>query len=115
MRSAPVSVIEMAGYQRSAEDILNADERDEIVNAVAFDPLAGDLIPGTGGLRKLRVGREGIGKRSGARVIYYFYNEDRPVYLLAIFAKNRQADLTSQEKRLYSELVRDIVALWTKQ
>lgn len=115
MATAPVSVIELPGYQRDAEDILSADERDDVINTIAFRPLAGDIIPGTGGLRKLRVARQGIGKRGGARVIYYFHNEGFPALLVAIFAKNARADLSSRLKREYSELVKDIVDLWRKQ
>jgi hypothetical protein len=58
--------------------------------AVARNPLAGDEMPGTGGLRKLRWSRAGMGKRGGARVIYYYYNETAPVYLFMAYAKAAQ-------------------------
>jgi hypothetical protein len=115
MPSAPVSVIEFAGYLRRAEDILNADERDDVINALAYAPLSGDLIPGTGGLRKVRIARAGTGKRGGARVIYYFYNEEFPLLLLAIYAKNAQSDLSASEKRLLSELMEGVTTKWQKQ
>jgi putative transcriptional regulator len=64
--------MELAGYQRRANELLTEAERDAVVDLVAFDPTCGDLITGTGGLRKVRVGRGGSGTRGGARVIYYF-------------------------------------------
>jgi hypothetical protein len=57
------------------------------VALVAGDPQAGVLIPGTGGIRKLRFGFGGRGKRGGARVIYVFAGLDLPVFLLAAFAR----------------------------
>jgi hypothetical protein len=45
----------------------------------------------------VRIGRDGIGKRGGARVVYYFYNEDFPIFLLALYAKNEKGDLTAAE------------------
>jgi hypothetical protein len=115
MPSAPVSVIEFAGYVRRAEEILDADERDDVINAIAYAPLSGDLIPGTGGLRKVRIARTGTGKRGGARVIYYFYNEDFPILLLAVYAKNAQSDLSASDKRLLSELVKGVTTRWQKR
>jgi hypothetical protein len=112
MRRRPVSVLEFAGCQRRADELLTADEQDAVI---AFEPTCGDLIPGTGGLRKMRVGRGGSGKRGGARVIYYFYNEEFPVLLVAIYAKNEKADVSSQEKKRFTALVKEIVAQWRRK
>jgi hypothetical protein len=62
-------------------------EHDDLILYVALFPEAGDLIPETGGLRKLRWTAKGKGKRGGSRVIYYFHNLDVPLFLMAIFAK----------------------------
>ena len=78
MRRPPVSVIELAGYRRRANELLTAEEQDAIVDLIAYEPTCGDPIPGTSGLRKVRIGQAGSGKRGGARVIYYFYNADFP-------------------------------------
>ena len=58
------------------------DERRELVDFLAENPLAGDEIPGTGGVRKLRFAAFGRGKRGGARVIYYYLDETMPIYAL---------------------------------
>lgn len=62
---------------------------------IAADPHCGVLIPGSGGIRKIRFG---FGGRGGARVIYLFGGNDVPVFLLAAFAKNEQADLSPAER-----------------
>lgn len=61
-------------------------------------------MPEIGGVRKLRWGVEGRGKRGGVRVIYYFHNETIPVFLLNVFAKNERANLTKAERNLLKKL-----------
>lgn len=115
MLRRPVSVTELAGYKRRADELLSASERDAVVDLVAFDPTCGDLIPGTGGLRKVRIALGAKGKRGGARVIYYFYNEDVPVLLMAIYAKNEKADLSERDKRESVRYAKEFVAQWRRK
>ncbi|HEY1473040.1 MAG TPA: type II toxin-antitoxin system RelE/ParE family toxin [Pseudolabrys sp.] len=68
------------------------------------------MIPGSGGVRKLRFGFSGRGKRGGARVIYLFGGNDVPVFLLAAFAKNQKSDLTVKERMSLSKLVTKMLA-----
>jgi hypothetical protein len=74
------------------------EKREDIVDQLAADPRCGVVIPGSGGIRKLRVGMHGRGKRGGARIIYFFGGDDVPVFLLAVFAKNEKVDLTAAER-----------------
>src|SRR5689334_24544031 len=115
MHSRPVSVIELAGYRRRADELLTADEQAAVIDLVAYEPACGDLIPGTGGLRKVRVGRGGSGKRGGARVIYYFYNAAFPLLLIALYAKNEKADLSAAEKKKFAALVKEITEQWRRK
>jgi hypothetical protein len=115
MRRRPVSVTELAGYTRAADEWLTEAEQDADVDLIAYEPTRGDLIAGTGGLRKLRVGRGGSGKRGGARVIYYFYNEDVPILLMAIYAKNEKADLSERGKKESVRYAREFVAQWQRK
>jgi putative transcriptional regulator len=71
MPRRPVSVLELPGYRRRADDLLTASEQEAIVDLIAYEPTCGDVIPGTGGLRKIRVGRGDSGRRGGARVILF--------------------------------------------
>ena len=85
-----ITVIETESFIKQAEALWSAVELDNLKDYIARNPLAGDEMPGTGGLRKLRWGRAGMGKRSGARVIYYYYNETAPVYMFMAYAKAAQ-------------------------
>jgi hypothetical protein len=76
---------------------LSDDEVGEIVRAIALDPLAGDLIPGTGGARKRRFAGRGKGKSGGYRTVSYFGGNDVPVLLLALVDKGERANITRAE------------------
>jgi hypothetical protein len=70
-------------------------------------PEQGAVIPGSGGLRKLRWSAEGRGKRGGLRVIYYWVTADDMCYMLYVYAKNEQGDLTASQIRTLARLVRE--------
>ncbi len=74
------------------------DEREAIVAAIAADPQAGDVIPGTGGARKVRIAGRGKGKSGGYRVITFYAAEDVPVFLLALVSKGQRTDLSQAER-----------------
>jgi hypothetical protein len=100
-----MTVAELPEYQRRAGKLLSEDERQDLVSYVAAFPREGDVIKGTGGVRKLRWRRGGQGKSGGVRVIYYFHSERMPLYLLTVFAKNERVDLTQRERNDLSKLV----------
>lgn len=115
MSSGPISVVEFAGYRRRADELLTRQQQDAVINLVAYEPTCGDLIPGSGGLRKVRVGLGTTGKRGGARVIYYFHDPEMPIFLLALYAKNEKGDLTAKEKKDFSGLLKELVTQWRKK
>ena len=115
MPRRPISVIELAGYRRRADALLTREQQDAVIDLVAYEPTCGDLIPGSGGLRKVRVGTEGRGKRGGARVIYYFHDADVPILLLALYAKNEKGGLTAAERKEFGERARKVVLQWRKR
>lgn len=92
------TVVETPSYVKAAEAIFTEGERQAIVTSVATDPRCGDIIPGTGGFRKLRAGRSGMGKRGGARVIYIFRDERFPVFLAMAYAKSDKGSLSKVEE-----------------
>ena len=71
------------------------------------DPEKGDVMPGCGGLRKLRIAdpKRGKGKRGGARVIYLHHEEQDIIHLITIYGKNQQDDLSPSDKKTYRQLV----------
>jgi hypothetical protein len=77
---------------------LTDDEIIQIAAVIAADPLAGDLMAGTGGARKMRHAGRGKGKSGGYRTIHYFGGNDVPVFLLAIFGKGDKDNLTKAER-----------------
>jgi mRNA-degrading endonuclease RelE of RelBE toxin-antitoxin system len=99
------TVAETAEYLRCAARLLSAQERAEIVEFLAARPKAGDLMQGTGGVRKLRWARGGRGKSAGVRVVYYYHSEALPLYLLTVFGKNVKANLSKAERNELATLV----------
>jgi hypothetical protein len=98
------TVAETCAFIAKASRIMSDAERAQIVDSVAVRPDAGVIIPGSKGLRKMRVGLAGRSKRGGGRIIYWYQSQGFPAVLLWIFAKNEADDLTSaQLKRLVSE------------
>ena len=72
------TVAETPTFTRQSDGIFSEDEKRALIDSLARNPLAGTEIRGTGGVRKLRFGTSGRGKRDGARVIYYYFDEDMP-------------------------------------
>ena len=94
-----VTVVEMPEFLRQAKAVMTDAERIALVNTLAADPEGG--IPLGGGLRKLRIARDGGGKSGGFRSIH-FYAPGRglPVFLLSVFAKADKANITPAEQAL---------------
>jgi hypothetical protein len=104
MPSVPLSVVETPQFLRQAEDVWTEAERAEFVDFIARNPEAGDVIPDTGGVRKVRWRRQGMGKRGGARVIiYFYYNPTTPLFLLMVYAKAVREDVTANAKKAVTE------------
>lgn len=98
------TVAETGVFLAKAVRIMSDAERALIVEMIAARPDAGVVIPGSKGLRKMRIGLAGRGKRGGGRIIYWYHSPGFPAVLLWVFAKNEADDLTAaQMKRLVAE------------
>ena len=86
-------------YERRAKRLLSENEMSRLEESIVARPDAHPVIPGTGGIRKARWGRPGMGKRGGVRAVYYFVVRFQSVYMLDIYAKNEKSDLTPADKR----------------
>jgi hypothetical protein len=80
----------------------------EMENIIAAGPEAGDLIPDSGGLRKVRFGFGGKGKRGGGRTIYYVLTQDRLIFLLTAYAKVDRKDLTAKDRKMFKALIKEL-------
>ena len=108
MASIPVTVIETPQFLRQADDVWADDERAEFVDFIARNPEAGDVIPETGGIRKVRWRRQGSGKRGGVRVIYFYHNTATPIFLLMVYAKAMREDVPPDAKQALARFAMQI-------
>ena len=103
------TVIETNAYVAAAKDAGMGDaERAAVVDLIAADPEAGDIMPGCGGARKLRFAKPGKGKSGGWRIITYYAGADVPAFLLTVFGKNEKANLTKAERNALAGLTKTL-------
>lgn len=92
-----LTVVELPTFQRQAADIWSEAERHAFIDWIAANPLAGDVIPGADGARKVRWAVQGRGKRGGARVIYFNITEDGLLVLVAVYTKAERENMSASE------------------
>ncbi len=112
MTTKPITVAETPLFQRQAGKLWSDEESQAFIDFIARNPETGDIIPDTGGVRKVRWSREGMGKRGGARVVYLYHHEDAPLWLLLVYAKADKTDMTPDEKRATLNLVFQIKQMY---
>jgi hypothetical protein len=100
IRPSRLEFVEAPAFSRYREDYLDDEGFSELQQALAANLEEGDLIPGAGGIRKLRWrdSRRGKGKRGGLRIIYYCFLSDEEIWLLTLYGKDEASDLTKDEK-----------------
>jgi len=105
-----IEVVELGRFAKQANKLWNKAERAEFIDFIARNPLAGDVVQGTGGMRKVRwtEARRGRGKRGGTRVMYYYLARDFTLYLLALYSKGDAADLTTRQRNELTQLARQL-------
>jgi mRNA-degrading endonuclease RelE of RelBE toxin-antitoxin system len=93
--------IEAPAFSRHLARYLDDEQYRRLQDTLASTPELGDVIPGTGGFRKLRWAdaRRGKGRRGGLRVIYFWFDGQNQIWLMTIYDKNEAADLTPEEKK----------------
>jgi hypothetical protein len=108
--SRPVAVMELPEFIAATRKLLDDEEREELIDFLAFNPTEGDVIAGTGGVRKVRWALPGGGKSGGARVIYFYHNHEMPLIAITAFKKNVTANLSHAERNEMERLTSAIKA-----
>ena len=108
MAALPITIVETQAFVTAAKGCLTEQERLDAITMIANNPECGDLIPGGGGIRKVRFAIGGRGKRGGVRIVYYFHNERVPIFLLTVFAKSERIDLTRAELTMLAKAAKTL-------
>jgi hypothetical protein len=101
-----LTIVETRSFIGAAKECMSDDERAHAIAIIAENPECGDLIPGGGGIRKVRHAVGSKGKSGGVRIIYYFHSDCVPVFLLTVFAKNERANLTRSELQQLADVAK---------
>ena len=101
-----LTVVETRAFVAAAKEAMTEAERLDAVTMIANNPECGELIPGGGGIRKVRFAIGSKGKSGGVRIIYYFHNQTVPIFLLTVFAKNQRSDLSRAELNQLAEMAK---------
>jgi mRNA-degrading endonuclease RelE of RelBE toxin-antitoxin system len=107
-----VAFIEAPAFTRYLSKYLGDDEYHRLQVQLADNPEAGDVMPGSGGFRKIRWAdtRRGKGRRGGLRVIYYYFARDRQILLMTLYGKDEAKDLTPKEKKALKSAIESELA-----
>lgn len=107
--SALITIAETHSFQKESQKILGESEVDKLKNFLSLNPQSGDIIPGLRGVRKIRWKVHQKGKSGGARIIYFFYNTNMPVFLLDIYGKSKKSDVSPKEKKMLNDMVDELI------
>jgi hypothetical protein len=94
--------VEAPAFSRHVADYLEDDAYRAFQVSLAENPLVGDVMPGTGGFRKVRWAdpRRGKGRRGGLRIIYFYFETERQIWLMTLYDKSEASDLSAREKKI---------------
>lgn len=99
-------IIETPTFTKRIKSLMSEEEYRNFQNALLDKPDIGNIIKGSGGIRKVRWSGSGRGKRGGTRLIYYWATEKDQIYMLFVFAKNEKSDLTKDQLAVLKKLVK---------
>jgi hypothetical protein len=108
LRPLPITVVETNAFVARAERCMSEFERFAAIEMIGRDPEGGVLIEGGGGIRKARFAVGSRGKSGGVRIIYYYQDDECPVFLLTVFAKNERADLRRADRNALAKVAKTI-------
>lgn len=111
----PISIAETKSAGKDLRRLLSEVEVDRMVDFLAVNPESGELIPETGGIRKMRWAGQGKGKSKGIRVCYFYHDLNMPLFILAVYGKGEALRLTKREELEYSALVQHLKLIYRRK
>ncbi len=99
------TVVETPMFSARAASVWSEQDHEDFVSHIAGNRLAGAVVPGSGGIRKIRWSREGSGKRGGVRVIYFYQTKSQQIWLLKMYAKNEKENIPAHELKRIKEAI----------
>jgi hypothetical protein len=103
-------VVETEEFKQKAKKLMSETAKTELINYLAKNPREGSLIQESGGARKLRWYKDASsGKRGGVRTIYYYHDQNMPIFLFTVYGKNQRANLSHEERHELKEIIQEIV------
>lgn len=104
------TVVETPEFIKQAKTFMDDKSKTDFIDFIARNPLSGDIIPNTGSARKIRWQADPhSGKRAGARIIYYYHNDEMPIYLFTAYRKNQRLNISAIEKQILQKIIKMIV------
>lgn len=114
-KHVPIALQHTSFFDEAVSDFLSDEELSEFCFYLAQHPEMGDRIPRGGGVRKIRWGAKGKGKRGGARIIYYYYDDKIPILLLDAYAKSDKVKLSSDDLKILRQLAHAYRDAWSSK
>lgn len=90
--------VETSLFSKQITELIHDDEYSKLQQSLISEPTQGDLVIGTGGVRKMRFATGKCGKSGGLRIIYFYVDNQGHIYMLLVYPKSKQTDLSAQEK-----------------
>ena len=108
-----ITIVETSEFIAQAKRFMSEENKQDFISFIARNPSAGEIITGTGGVRKVRWASDpNKGKSGGSRVIYYYHNEDMPLFLFTAFSKSEQANISQNDKNQLKKIVKQLVDIY---
>ncbi len=109
------TVVELPEFLSCAKPLLSQEDKRSLINYLAAHPLSGVVMQGTGGIRKLRWAIGNKGKSGGVRVVYFYHDKSMPLFLLSIFSKSSQVNLSKVERNELSKGINTLLKTYRRQ
>ncbi len=114
-----ITVVETTEFAKQANKFMSDENKLDFINFINFiaaNPISGDLISGTGGVRKVRWANDPTkGKSGGSRVIYFYYNDNMPLFLFTAYSKSTTDNISQGDKNALKVAVKELVDIYRSE